>query len=69
MKTPNKVLVCFALAALMVSCKDKSQQPTDLLVDIVEVQGNQAALHAEYPGAPNPDNAKPEMPLTGLPFL
>ena len=50
MKTPNKVLVCFALAALMVSCKDKSQQPTDLLVDIVEVQGNQAALHAEYPG-------------------
>ena len=50
MKTPNKLLVCLALAALMVSCKDKSQQSAELLVDIVEAQGNQAALHAEYPG-------------------
>lgn len=50
MKTPNKLLVCLALAALVVSCKNKSQQSTDMLVDVIEAQGNQAALHAEYPG-------------------
>lgn len=50
MKTPNKLLVCLALASLVVSCKNKSQQSADMLVDIIEAQGNQAALHAEYPG-------------------
>ena len=50
MKIISSSLVCLVLSAFIVACQEKPQPATTMLVDIVEVEGNAIAQHAEYPG-------------------
>ena len=50
MKIISSSLVCLVLSAFVVACQEKPQPATTMLVDIVEVEGNAIAQHAEYPG-------------------